>query len=255
MNKNIINGTIKSIPKKWDEEEIELMWNLKQKGYSISKIANKLNRTETSVNIKLKRVNKKNDNYNPEHRKEKYAMNKLFIRNISPSSILDVYAGNSFYKNSVFCNEIKVIDNDKDSKYKCDYNLNSIDFLHEFKNKKFDLVDLDPYGSAFECFDYALQIAQKGLIITFGEVGHKRWKRSDFVKHRYDIKSLKEFTDNKFVDYIIKRGLIFNKKITVKHIGNFRNILRVYFLVETITKSVSGKEYFTAPVFKKISEW
>ena len=244
MNKNLINGTIKSIPKKWAKEEVELLLNLKENGCSVSEIANKLDRTETSVNIKFKRVNKKNDNYNDKHRKEKYMMNELFVQEISPSSILDAYAGNSFYKNSVICKGIKVTDNDKDDEKKCDYNLNSIDFLHKLKNKKFDLVDLDPYGSAFECFDYALQISQKGLIITFGEVGHKRWRRSDFIKHRYNIKSLEEFTDNKFIDYIIRRGLIYNKKITVKHIGNFRNILRVYFLVENIKKSVSGKEYF-----------
>ena len=28
-------------------------------------------------------------------------------------------------------------------------------------NKKFDVVDLDPFGSAFDCFDLAIKIASK----------------------------------------------------------------------------------------------
>ena len=133
----------------------------------------------------------------------------------------------------------------KDKKNICDYNLESIDFLHKFRNKKIDLVDLDPYGSCFECFDYALKIAQKGLIITFGEVGHKRWKRSDFVEHRYNIKTINDFSNKKFINYIIERSLIFNKKLTPIFQANFKNILRVYFEIKIIKKSNSGKKYFT----------
>ena len=84
----------------------------------------------------------------------------------------------------------------------------------------------------FECFDYSLQIAQKGIIITFGEVGHKRWKRSDFVKFRYKINSLKNFNNKKFVDYVVERALIFNKILIPIFEANFKNLLRVYFEIK-----------------------
>tara|TARA_R110001583_G_scaffold101484_2_gene247919 strand:+ start:2976 stop:3716 length:741 start_codon:yes stop_codon:yes gene_type:complete len=244
MNKNLLNGVIKSIPKKWEEKEIQFLQKLKKDGLTIKEIAKKLNRTETSIAIKNKRINQNNDDYNKTHRKQKYLLNERFIEIIKPETIFDVYAGNSFYKNNINTKNIKVVDNDKNSKNICDYNLDSLDFLHKFRNKKIDLVDLDPYGSCFECFDYSLQIAQKGIIITFGEVGHKRWKRSDFVKFRYKINSLKNFNNKKFVDYVVERALIFNKILIPIFEANFKNLLRVYFEIKLIKKSVSGKEYY-----------
>ena len=244
MNKNLLNGVIKSIPKKWEEKEIQFLQKLKKDGLTIKEIAKKLNRTETSIAIKNKRINQNNDDYNKTHRKQKYLLNERFIEIIKPETIFDVYAGNSFYKNNINTKNIKVVDNDKNSKNICDYNLDSLDFLHKFRNKKIDLVDLDPYGSCFECFDYSLQIAQKGIIITFGEVGHKRWKRSDFVKFRYKINSLENFNNKKFVDYVVERALIFNKILIPIFEANFKNLLRVYFEIKLIKKSVSGKEYY-----------
>ena len=245
MNKNLSNGVIKSSPKKWSGDEINNLKKLKDSGLHIEEIAKKLNRTKTSVQIKWKRLHKKENAYNKKHRREKYLVNEMFVKEINPSSILDVYAAKSFYKNNSICKNIKVIDNDKDSNFMCDFNLNAIELLHKFRNRKFDLVDLDPYGSAFDCFDYALQIAQKGIVITFGEVGHKRWKRCDFVKDRYNINTIEDFKSDKFSNYIIKRGLIFKKNITTKYVCNFRNILRVYFLINKIEKKrASGIEYF-----------
>ncbi len=244
MNKNLLNGVIKSIPKKWEEKEIQLLQKLKKDGLTIKEIAKKLNRTETSISIKNKRINQNNDNYNKSHRKQKYLLNERFVEIIKPKTIFDVYAGNSFYKNNIKMQNIKVVDNDKDAKNNCDYNLNSLDFLHKFRNNKIDLVDLDPYGSCFECFDYSLEIAQKGIIITFGESGHKRWKRSDFVKFRYKINSLENFNNKKFVDYVVERALIFNKRLIPIFEANFKNILRVYFEIKLIKKSISGIEYY-----------
>lgn len=31
------------------------------------------------------------------------------------------------------------------------------------ENKKYDLIDLDPFGSAFDCFDLAIKMAKKDL--------------------------------------------------------------------------------------------
>ena len=54
-------------------------------------------------------------------------------------------------------------------------------------NYRFDLIDIDPFGSAYDCFDLSIKIAEKGLIITYGEMGHIRWKRLDYVNRIYNI--------------------------------------------------------------------
>ena len=117
--------------------------------------------------------------------------------------------------------------------------------MFKFRKKKFDLVDLDPFGSAFDCFDLALQIAQKGIVITFGEYGHKRWKRSDFVKARYNINAYAEFSPEKFNNYIIERAKIYNKELSVFISKDYGNIIRTYFEIKPIKKSLSGKEYYS----------
>ena len=239
MNKNLLNGVIKAVPRKWTEENIKDLLKLK-KTKSIKEISSIINRTETSIRIKLKRLKKTNDTYNDKHREDKYKMNRLFLYEINPKSILDVYAGNSYYKKTT---RIKVIDNDLNGEF-TDFKLDAFDFLYNFRKKKFDLVDLDPYGSAFACFDLALKIAQKGLVITFGEYGHKRWRRSDYVKHRYNINCYNEFNVNSFNNYIINRAKIYNKELTVFVSKDYGNITRTHFKIKTIKKSVSGKEYY-----------
>lgn len=242
MNKNLLNGVIKSIPKKWTSEKIKELLELK-KTKSIKEIASILDRTEISVRTKLKRLKKTNDTYNDKHREDKYNINRLFLKEINPKSILDVYAGNSFYKNNVNIDICNVIDNDI-NRDTTDYKLEALDLLYKFKNKKFDLVDLDPYGSAFDCFDLALKIATKGIVITFGEYGHKRWRRSDYVRHRYNIRSYKDFNIDSFNNYIINRAKIYNKDLSIFMAKDYTNICRTHFHIREIKKSVSGKEYY-----------
>ena len=172
----------KSKPRKWDDDNIKALKELKAKGLSNKEIAKELDRTEVSIQIKLKRLNKSNTTYNDKHRKDKYRTNAEFLRDLQPTNVLDLYAGeNSFYKD--YRNPL--ITNDKNKEFtNCDFNLPALKLLCKmyYDGKKFDLIDLDPFGSAYECFDLSLKLAKKGLIITFGELGHKRWKRLDYVK-------------------------------------------------------------------------
>jgi|TARA_R110000744_G_scaffold357210_1_gene464042 hypothetical protein len=239
MNKNLLNGVIKSLPRKWTDENIRQLLDLK-KQKSIKEISKIIDRTETSISIKLKRLKFSDDTYNEKHRKDKYKCNRLFVSEINPKNILDVYAGNSYYKKTT---DIKVVDNDIKG-IGTDYALDAFDFLVKFRKKKFDLVDIDPFGSAFNCFDLALQIAQKGIIITFGEYGHKRWRRSDYVKYRYNINTYEDFNTDKFNSYVIGRGKIYNKDLSVYMCKDYGNIIRTYFKINNIKKSVSGKEYY-----------
>ena len=96
------------------------------------------------------------------------------------------------------------------------------------------MIDLDPFGSAYDCFDLAIKMAQKGLVITLGELGHKRWKRLDYVAPRYDIYSLDDFTIQKIISYIQKIGLQNKKKLVVYDFREWRNIGRVWFKIEPL---------------------
>jgi hypothetical protein len=224
-------GGNKTSPRTWTKKELDWVSEKRKEGYSNNVIANALGRSEISLQIKLKRVNKTLDNYNRENRPEKYAANKKFLDLIQPKSVLDVYAGNSWWREQ-FENTVT---NDKDSRFSNDYQLDALDLLCKIKieGKKFDIVDLDPYGSAYDQFDLALKIAKRGLIVSFGEWGHKRWKRFDFVKPRYGINNVEEYGNGEPFINELQRIAACNKRLANPVITvQYANFIRVYFTLE-----------------------
>ena len=240
-NKHFLNGIIKSEPKSWSDKEIIELLKFKKSGLSFDKIGEILIRTPYSCNRKYYKLMKKLDTYNDKHREKKYEYNKVFLTKLSASTMLDAYSGGvSWWKKNT---DLKVIDNDIKIDG-ADFKLDAFDFLYQHRKKQFDIVDLDPFGSAYDCFDFALQIANKGLIITFGEIVGRRFNRKDFVEYRYGINYLEDFTTNKMIDYIIKRGLIYRKKLIPIIKAEMTNISRVYFLIEHFDYGNSGCSYF-----------
>ena len=231
----------KTKPRKWEEKDIKSLKKLKAKGLSNKDIAKELDRTEVSIQIKLKRLNKSNTTYNNKHREDKYNTNAEFLQLIQPSTVLDLYAGDSsFYmthKNPLLSKMKRPFLNDKNKKFtNCEYNLPAFKLLCKmyYDGHKFDLIDLDPFGSAYECFDLSLKLAKKGLIITFGELGHKRWKRLDYVKRFYNINTLDEFNIRnlmKQVDVIAAQN---KKTLRPMFVKEWRNIARVYYKIEDL---------------------
>jgi hypothetical protein len=240
-NKHLLNGVIKSEPKGWSDEEIKKLLELKKLGFSFEQIGNIFERTAYSCNRKYYKLKKKLDTYNDKHRELKYEYNKQFLQNVDAESLLDAFSGGiSWWKQN---EELKVIDNDINIEGS-DYKLDAFDFLYQHRKKKFDIVDLDPFGSAFDCFDFALQIAQKGLIITFGEIVGRRFNRQDFVEHRYGMNYIEDFTTQKLSDYVVKRALIYRKILTPIIKAEMTNISRVYYKIEHFDYGNSGCKYF-----------
>lgn len=222
-------GYTKSIPRKWTDKEIEWITSLKEQGYNNAQIAESVGRTEISISIKLKRLGKKNNTYNAAHVQEKYSINQAFIEHIKPSTVLDAYTGEKdFYK------EFTRTTNDKNVEIPANYHMDSYKLLCMLysQSKTYDLIDLDPYGSAYDCFDLAIKMANKGLVITLGELGHKRFKRLDFVKEHYDIKTFADFNIDTLIAYIQKIGRRNKKKLTVFEYREWKNIGRVWFTIE-----------------------
>lgn len=224
------NPYIKTTPRRWTENEIEYMLQLKKEGKSIKEICNILDRSLASVSVKLKRLKKKDNTYNQEHIDEKNDINLEFVNYINPSSILDLYhgLGNPAYDG------LNVTSNDINMDYDCNYHLDALHCLCNlyYNNSKYDLIDLDPFGSAYDCFDLAIKMAQKGLSITLGEMGHKRWKRLDYVKYRYGIENLEEFTSETLINKIQQIGLSNKKQLIIFDKKDWKNISRVWFIIK-----------------------
>lgn len=215
--------------RQWTDEEIKWVKNLKKAGYNVEDIANSIDRSIVSLSLKLKRLTKKNYTYNQDHVIEKYQLNDDFLKELQPKSILDLYSGKeTYYKNyNVTSNDIK-----KDAK--TNYHQDALKLICKLysENKKYDLIDLDPFGSAYDLFDLSIKMAKKGLIITLGELGHKRWKRFDYVSSHYDIDNLDNFTIEELIKYIQKIGLRNKKELTIWKYKEWKNIGRVYFKIK-----------------------
>ena len=241
VNKHLLNGVIKSEPKGWSDDEISKLLQMKKSGLSFEQIGVRLTRTAYSCNRKYYKLMKNLDTYNDKHRSLKYEYNKRFIEKVSVRSLLDAYSGGvSWWKTNT---ELTVIDNDIKVDG-ADYKLDAFDFLYQKRKNKYDVVDLDPFGSAFDCFDLALQIAQKGLIITFGEIVGRRFNRMDFVEHRYGVDYIEDFTTSKLSEYVEKRALIYRKRLTPIIKAEMTNISRVYYQIEHFNYGNSGCKYF-----------
>lgn len=228
------SGLTKFQPRKWTEKEIEWVNMLKEKGFNIKQIAECIDRDITQVSIKIKRLGKANKTYNDPHREDKYNTNAKFISDIGINTVLDVFSGS---KSAYEAYELKkLVTNDVDTSFSTDYNYDSLTFccIQYAGGNKYDLVDLDPFGSAYDCFDLAIKMAKKGLIITLGELGHKRFKRLDFVRRYYGIETLKDFTSDNLVKHIIKIGERNKKTLIPIYIKDWRNISRVYFKIEQL---------------------
>lgn len=202
---------------------------------TIVELSNLMDRSIDSISQRLKKISKENGTYNDRHRSIKYDLNYSFVMENNIETVLDLYAGDCYYKYH-FKDKLTVTSNDKLSLYSDinDYNMDAYDCIKILfeSGKKYDLVDLDPFGNAYDCFDMAIKMATKGLIITFGEMGHIRFRRLDFVGKRYDIKTMDEFTLEKLIDYIVKLGELNDKKIIPVYIKKWGHIGRVYFKID-----------------------
>ena len=226
-------GFTKNNPRKWTEKEIEWCLMLKDKGFKNKDIAKFLYRGLVSVSTKMKRLSKKNSiTYNESHRKDKYLHNDLFLAEINPETVLDLFSGMSYYDGKVD----KLYTNDIDERFNTYYSEKAEKLVCKlyYQNAKFDVIDIDPFGSAYDCFDLCIKMAKKGIIITLGELGHKRWKRLDYVKSHYGIEKIEDFTSKRIVNEIIKIGIRNKKKLIPIFLNDYRNISRVYFKIEKI---------------------
>lgn len=225
-------GFTKSTPREWTDKELEWVASLADMGYSTRDIAESVGRTEVAVSVKLKRLGKKDGTYNADHAQDKQDVNMAFIQALNPKTLLDVFAGHkSVYSE---CDGLCVTSNDKRKEADTDFHMDALKLLCKLysEGKKYDVIDLDPYGSAYDCFDLAIKMARRGLVVTFGELGHKRWKRLDFVRRYYGIESIEEFTLDVLVSKLREIAARNKKTLSVWEQREWRNIGRVWMTLD-----------------------
>ena len=228
-------GYTLSKPREWTDDEIAWIQQMKADGYTNEEIGKSTGRTAVSIQIKLKRLGKRQDTYNEHHLRDKYQCNVEFYEQQKPQTILDLYCGvKSYWRNNTTAN---VTTNDQDADITADYHERAEMLIHKlyYEGNRYDMIDLDPYGSAYECFDLAVKMAQHGLIITYGELGHKRWKRLDFVRRYYGITSMEEFTLKTLVDHCQMIAERNKKHLTPIISRTWDRIGRVWFRVDPIS--------------------
>ncbi len=220
-------GYTKTEPREWTQHELEWVQMLSNQGYTNKEIAESVGRSVTSVSIKFKRLSKRDGSYNADHVREKYQINNEFLKKVNPKTVLDCYCGTKNFYGEI-CNATT---NDMDESISAQHHMEALKFMcmKYSQGEKYDLVDLDPYGSAFDCFDLAIKMAKKGIVITFGELGHKRWKRLDYVSRYYGIDSLEDFTIDNLIEQVQAIGRRNKKELVVYAQKEWRNIGRVWF--------------------------
>lgn len=223
-------GYTNTPPREWTQEELDWLRDMKDKGFTNAEIAESMGRTETSISIKLKRIGKRVDTYNEKHREEKYAANLEFLNAYQPFDILDLYCGTeSWWYNHTPSGTVET--NDIDKSVKALNHKPAERLIAELYGRgcTYDLIDLDPFGSAYDCFDLAIRMAKKAIIVTFGEMGHKRWKRLDFVRRYYGIENLSDFTTSRLIDEFRRIGWRHKKDCVPIIVKEWPRISRVYF--------------------------
>lgn len=249
MPQAFIGETFKQNPyaytksRRWTEEEKKYCLAMSEAGYSHKDIAYATGRSEVSVSLKMKRMKKTPEirTYNKEHITDKYTINIFMAEYLQPNTILDIACGTeNFWKNNIRkIGATEVYTNDLNSKIQADAHMpadKEIARLYSL-NKTFDIIDIDLFGSPYDCIDLAIRMSNKGLFLTLGEMGHKRFKRLDFVRDHYNITTMEQFTSDNIIKEIIRMGACHKKKLTPVYVMDCKNISRVWFSVSKLKKT------------------
>ncbi len=221
---------LKTAPREWTEDETNYLIEMNEIGFANKEIAESMDRSEVSVSVKLKRLGKKKNKYEGSHALEKATLNQYFLDKIKPETALFLTGGTKVtehrqIKNEAIFTNVNSSFGETALKIMCNF------FIQECK---FDYIDLDTFASCFDAFDLAIKSAKKGLAITLSELGHKRWKRLDFVERYYGIDKMQDFTLDNLIIFIQKIGFRNKKKLTVVYKKEWNNIGRVWFEIENI---------------------
>ncbi len=169
----------------------------------------------------------------------KSKMDREFFKLVQPKSVLDAYAG----VNKKYPKEITT-SNDLDRNQPTNYHKDAIKLLQDasLEGYKFDLVDLDPYGSCWKGWKDGIDIAQKGIVISYGDlmVWRYHFKEFDYWKgilgERYN-KHIESIHDLRFalIARTLELGEQLGKQLNIYSVFGNWYWMRIYYLIKNGT--------------------
>lgn len=222
---------------RYTRPELLYIMKLNDLGVSYELIAKSISRPESSVRTRCVKFRTENGTYNKNHIEEKYNLNDKFLKYLKKDgkigAILDAYSGrNPFWvKYDNDKEDIRVLTNDINENYPAKLHFPAEDLVKVLHEQKygFDIVDLDPFNTPMGCFDDAVKICNRGLIMTFGD---KRgiMSNKNLAKERYGCRV---YNERKIIQHYIRRAKKFGVNLRVWKFVKWKMTWRVYFKVLT----------------------
>lgn len=209
------------------------------------KLVQKYNISENKIKPVILKLMKETYSYNLNHIDSKYSDNDEFVKFIKPKSILDLFAGTCYYEKykkdgiEVVQNDVNGKDNDILKSYNFDYTIDAGRLLGKFiyEDRKFDIVDVDPFNSPMQYIENAIKIAKKGLVVTFGDFAILKMPGIDCIKKKayfyrtYGFKSISKVTIEHAISCVQKIASKNNIELNIIKISKNSNHYRVYFKI------------------------
>ncbi len=190
-------GIQKRVSKKWTEVDENLLLDLREQGKTYPEISKIMNRTTSSLKHKYVRLNQSANDDKHHHPKEKTQQVESLLNGDS-LKILETNAGKGnltqVYKRygSVLAQDISR----ESVEYLKSLELDNVEIkqvdsfrkIHKYiyEGRKFDVIDLDPYGLPSRYFPHVFDLIDDGILfVTFPKVGIQQINKIT-VKH-YDV--------------------------------------------------------------------
>ena len=150
-----------------------------RKGTPLLKIANVNNLMYADVFSIVNAYRKKGYTYltgtfSKKEGQKKFKLDKDFFQYLKAKSVIDAFAGTC----KTYPKEV-TLSNDINKAVKATYHMDANKFLNSLTQTA-DLVDLDPFGCCNNCWEQGIRLANRGIIITYGEVKVWRYHCKDY---------------------------------------------------------------------------
>jgi hypothetical protein len=225
----------------WDTNKESAAVKMKSEGFTYSKIAEILDTTEVSVKHKIRRINQSKNQDKYKHTKEKSEQIDKFVSGKN-KKILETHAGfgSLTEKYSLFGNvysiemvqeRVDFVNSKKLKNVECTKGDSEKEILSLlYNNKKFDVIDVDPYGFPSRYFPTVFGLIDDGvLFLTFPVMGVAQINKITIEHYRvfWDINlSDKDCYTDKIVKKLKDYAFMQKRSIEVLEIKKIDRIYR-----------------------------
>lgn len=245
----------------WTDEEEDRLSNHIECGADTDTIYSDFpDRTEASLDNKIRRLKKENGLYNSKYAEQKYALNERWVSEADDElhyrlKVFDAYAGTGEsssiyepYAKKLVCCEMADDVFDKLESRNLDATLVNGDCIDEMRlqavgDETYNYIDLDPFGTPFYAIQHAIPLIRNGyLSVTYGDINLHHWGRTNALCRQYKMPQGvdRDRTIEHMIGWTIFEGIRGRDASTVKklspvevnELGGKTGVVRVLYRVE-----------------------